>query len=193
MPDLLRFYIKNKIPTQALYNNLKVSEPHPLFKRMCNLEKQLISKIIPFMNIFSLPKGSQHGLKGQVVLVPSNVQNIANSLPRNTKNARIVAMNLKSRLYDKHTFCKEFIRPQLVNEAFQILKSINKHYEHIKLNDNWINNSKEHDEQLWAKTCTNTESEAIDNDDTNDSSQESPEVTDSEDKVEKDIFLEVTQ
>lgn len=51
-------------------------------KTLSSLEKQLVSKIIPFMKILSLPKGAQHGLKGQVVLVPSNVQQTVSSLPR---------------------------------------------------------------------------------------------------------------
>jgi len=186
---------KDKIPAQAMCNNLKVNEPHPIFNRMCNLEKQLISKIIPFMKIFSLPKGSQQGLKGQVVLVPSNVQNTANSLPRDTRDAQIIALNLKRRLSDKQTFCKEFIRPQLVNEAFQILKTTNKHYEQIHLNEKWVDNSKEHDEQLWAKTCQDPESDTIENDtcENNENNHESPDFTDSEDEVEKDIPLDVAE
>ena len=99
---------KDKILSQALSNNINVIEPHPTLKKLCNLEKQLISKTIPFMKIFSLQKGSQYGLKGQVIFVPSNVQSTADSLPRDTQSAQIVALNLKRRFSDKQTFCKEF-------------------------------------------------------------------------------------
>jgi hypothetical protein len=184
---------KDKIPAEALCNNLKVSEPNSIFSRMCNLEKQLISKIIPFMKIFSLPKGSQQGLKGQVVLVPSNVQSTVCSLPRDTRDAQIIALNLKRRLSDKQTFCKEFIRPELVNDAFQILKATNGHYEDIDLNERWIDNSKAHDEQLWAKACREDQEPMTVENDTSDKTDidESPDVTDSEDEVEKDIPQDV--
>lgn len=85
------------------------------------------------------------------MLVSSNIQSTANSLPRDMRDPQIIALNLKRRLSDKQTFCKEFIRPLLVNDAFQILKTTNEHYEHKNLNEKWIDNSKAHDEQFWAK------------------------------------------
>ena len=103
---------RRKVPQQAAENNMAVSDIPQELKNLSGLEKQLISKVIPFMKILSLPKGAQQGLKGQVVLVPSNTQLTAASLPRNTSEAQIVALNLKRRLSDKSTFCKEYIRPQ---------------------------------------------------------------------------------
>lgn len=102
---------KKKIPLQASVNNLRVIEVPQSLKTLSSLEKQLVSKIIPFMKILSLPKGAQHGLKGQVVLVPSNVQQTVSSLPRNTSDSQIIALHLKRRLSDKATFSKQYIRP----------------------------------------------------------------------------------
>ena len=166
---------KDKIPSQALSNNLTVTEPHPRLKKLCNLEKQLICKTIPFMKIFSLPKGSQHGLKGQVVSVPSNVQSTADSLPRDTQSAQIVAFNLKRRLSDKQTFCKEYISPQLVNESFHILKDSSKHYTDIHLNENWVIKSKEGDQHLWEKTSKEND---MDDNDMTDNNMSNDEVFD---------------
>jgi hypothetical protein len=140
---------KNKIPPQARSNNMALVESPEKLKVLCCLEKQLISKIIPFMKIFSLPKGSQHGLKGQVVLVPSDIKGTARSLPRDTQDAQLIALNLKRRLSDKSAYCKEFIRPKVVNEALQYLMNINEHYSDITHNDTWTEDSRKHDESLW--------------------------------------------
>lgn len=79
-----KYLTKKKIPLQASVNNLRVIEVPQSIKTLSSFEKQLVSKSIPFMKILSLPKGAQHGLKGQVVLVPSNVQQTVSTLPRNT-------------------------------------------------------------------------------------------------------------
>ena len=42
----------------------------------------LISQIIPFMSIVAKMKGAQHGLKGQCVLVPTDLKKINTILPR---------------------------------------------------------------------------------------------------------------
>ena len=64
--------VKGKLPAQAIDNNLRAAEVPLELSSLPSLERQLVSKIIPFMKIVSLPKCSQRGLKGQVVLVPSN-------------------------------------------------------------------------------------------------------------------------
>lgn len=102
------------------------------------------------MKILSLPKGAQHGLKGQVVLVPSNVQQTVSSLPRNTSDSQIIALNLKRRLSDKVTFSK---RPQCVNDALACLQQINKNYEDITVNRAWAEESESQDEELWKSAC----------------------------------------
>ena len=69
------------------------------------------------MKIVSLPKGAQHGLKGQVVLVPSNTEHITAALPRQTSEAQIIHLNLKRRLSDETAYSRQYIRPYHVNRA----------------------------------------------------------------------------
>ena len=91
--------LKGKIPCQATFNNLKTTKiPIQLYK-LCELEKQLISLIIPFMKIVQLPIGNQHGLRGQVVLVPANLQKTTDTLPRNTTESQIICLNFKRRIH----------------------------------------------------------------------------------------------
>lgn len=85
----------DKIPSQALSNSLTVIEIHQTLRKLCNLEKQLFSKTIQFMKIYSLPKIYQHDMRSQVVSVPANVLSTTDALPRNTQSAQIVALNLK--------------------------------------------------------------------------------------------------
>lgn len=203
---------KKKIPLQASVNNLRVIEVPQSLKTLSSLEKQLVSKIIPFMKILSLPKGAQHGLKGQVVLVPSNVQQTVLSLSRNTSDSQIIALNLKRRLSDKVTFCKQYIRPQCVNDALACLQQMNKHYEAITVNRAWATESESQDEELWRSACVPPFKETCEINDRTVNVINSPvdldkyvhlfnkpgtqkeayeEITDSEDEVEKDVPEEI--
>ena len=60
---------KNKWPMQAQVNNIELCPKLNELNRLCAIELMLISQIIPFMFIIAKPKGAQHGLKGQCVLV----------------------------------------------------------------------------------------------------------------------------
>ena len=84
--------LTGKLPPQAHYNNMSLEKIPDVLKRLCPLEVQLITKIIPFMKIVSLPKGAQHGLKGQVVLVPADLNRITLSFPRPSSQSQIIAL-----------------------------------------------------------------------------------------------------
>ena len=146
------------------------------------------------MKIFSLPKGSQHGLKGQVVLVPSNIEQTANSLPRETHDAQLVALNLKRRMSDKNAYCKEFIRPQLVNDALRHLISVNTHYSNINYKNKWTENSEQHDEVLWkAVHSDNQHEEPESEDDSSDKEHSDTEIIYSDQEIEKDLPQSVVE
>ena len=64
--------IKNCIPNQASVNQLHLDEQPDCLKILNHLRKHLVSPVIPFMKILSLPKGSQKGIHGPVVCILSN-------------------------------------------------------------------------------------------------------------------------
>ncbi|XP_037133389.1 uncharacterized protein LOC119137893 [Syngnathus acus] len=71
-----------KMPAFAVANNLTLSD---IPKELCGLnilERHLISKCISFAKIVPLPKGQQRAIRGNVVCVPSEVQETVNVLPR---------------------------------------------------------------------------------------------------------------
>ena len=140
---------KSKVPAQALANRLEV-EPIPIeLSLLCHLETQLICQILPFMKIVSLPTRSQRGLRGHVVLVPSNVNQTVSCLPRPSSESQIIALGLKRRLNDNHCVIKQFIRPVLVNKAIDYLKMHNERYSNVIINDKWETQSKLDNPYFW--------------------------------------------
>ena len=93
--------LKGKIPVQAQANGLQLNPSLDVLNDLCPLEHMLISQIIPFMFIVARHKGAQHGLKGQVVLVPTDLKKIQSVLPRSTNNGHIISLALKRILTDK--------------------------------------------------------------------------------------------
>ena len=69
--------------------------------RLRPIEVMLISQIIPFMLIAAKTKGAQHGLKGQCVLVPTDLEKIQTILPRSCDEEYLISLALKRRLTDK--------------------------------------------------------------------------------------------
>ena len=123
------------------------------------------------MFIVARHKGAQHGLKGQVVLVPTDLKKIQSVLPRSTNNGHIISLALKRRLTDKSSFSKQHIRPAAVNQALQKLKEINHFYKDVVISDNWEDVSNETDPELWNRLTD------VDNHDSNNSESD----TDNED------------
>ena len=68
--------MKNKIAMQAQLYNMELCPKFSELDRLCPTEFMLISPIIPFMFIVAKAKGTQHGLKEQCVLVPTDFQTI---------------------------------------------------------------------------------------------------------------------
>ena len=69
--------------------------------RLCPIELMLISQIIPFMFIVAKTKGAQRELKGQCVLVPTDLEKIQTILPRSCDEEYLISLALKRRLTDK--------------------------------------------------------------------------------------------
>ena len=67
---------KNKMPMQAQVNNLELCPTFSELDRLCPIELMLISQILPFMLIVTKMKVAQHGLKGQCVLAPTDLEKI---------------------------------------------------------------------------------------------------------------------
>ena len=62
---------------------------------LCPIELMLISQIIPFKFIVAKTKGAQDGLKGQCVLVPTDLKEIQTILPRSCDEEYLISLALK--------------------------------------------------------------------------------------------------
>ncbi len=141
---------RGKLPAQATANQLHLEEIPESLAMCCSFETQLISKVICFQKIFKKPRGAQHGIKGQAVLVPADLSKVSTSLPRATPDGQFIALALKRRLSDRHDVCKQFIRPAVVNDALAYLRQNNKYYADVAVNSEWEETSAHHDQQLWS-------------------------------------------
>ena len=87
--------IKNKTSMQAQLNNMVLCPKFSELDRLCPVELMLISQIIPFLFIVAKTKGAQHGLKGQCILVPTDLKNIQTILPRSCNEEYLISLALK--------------------------------------------------------------------------------------------------
>ena len=71
-----RYRSKGKLAPQAVKNNLELDPLSETFRSLNNLERHLISPVIPFMKIFPLPKSLMKGIHGPCICVPSNVSHV---------------------------------------------------------------------------------------------------------------------
>ena len=111
-------------------------------------------------------KGAQHGLKGQVVLVPSDFKKISKILPRSCDEGHIISLALKRRLSDKSFHHRQNIRPAAVNAALGKLIEVNHLHQDIELCLSWEQISEISDPKLWNMLTNNNEiySHIIDDD-----------------------------
>ena len=84
----------------------------------------LISQIIPLMFIIAKTKGAQHGLKGQCVLVPTDLKKVQTILPRLCDEEYFISLALKRRLSDKSAVNKQQTRPAFVTRALAKLTKL---------------------------------------------------------------------
>ena len=134
---------------QAQVNNLELCATFSELDRLCPIELMLISQIIPFMFIVAKIKGAQHGLKGQCVLVPTDLEKIQAILPRPCDEEYLISIALKRRLTSKSVVNKQQIRTALVNIALQKLAQIYPFYSIISIHNEWEDLSDQSDLVLW--------------------------------------------
>ena len=140
---------KDKMPCQAEANNLYFDNIPDALQDLCPLEQRLISQRLPFMQIASLPRGGQKGIKGAVVNVPAQIDTIVKTLPRMPTDCGLVPVKLKKKLEYKGHSLYQSIRPQAVLRALQCLKESNPLYKDVHLDKDWLTKcEEEEDEEL---------------------------------------------
>ncbi|XP_053406580.1 uncharacterized protein LOC128559306 [Mercenaria mercenaria] len=125
--------MKNNIPNQSSLNHLNLDKQPNCLQTLNNLEKHLVSSVIPFMKIVSLPKGSQKGIHGPVVCVPSNISSTVQTLPRQFTDSTIITVKLKRKLEYKGHHLYQQVSVNKIHEALLYLKQKSPHFSGIDI------------------------------------------------------------
>ena len=95
MQKLSQIYAEKQNANAGTKNKMELYPKFYEFESLCPIELMLISQIIPFMFIVAKAKGAQNGLKGQCVLVPTDLKNVQTILPRSCNEEYFISFALK--------------------------------------------------------------------------------------------------
>ncbi|CAI5637808.1 unnamed protein product, partial [Oreochromis niloticus] len=124
-----------RMPRLAAVNGLDLQDIPAELCDLNILERHLIAKCIPFAKIIPLPKGRQRLIRGNVVCVPSEVQQTVDCLPRLRNQSQIMRIKLKRRLcYKGHQLFQTVTWSKLI-QALRKLKQIHPQYTDIVIRD----------------------------------------------------------
>ncbi|XP_055680639.1 uncharacterized protein LOC129788528 [Lutzomyia longipalpis] len=115
---------RNKLPTLAIKNGLEFPEIPDCLKDLSDLEERMVAPIINFMEIRELKKyalNPQKGLKGSVVHIPVEINDMVKVLPRRFDNMGTVQIKLKRHEDYKNHYMFETVRIKKVLEAINYL------------------------------------------------------------------------
>ena len=156
---------RGTLPVQAKANGFHLDPIPPELDGLNELEIRLISLRIPFMKMVALPSGRQQSIHGPAVNVPSNVDNVCEVLPRLPSQTELIPLKLKRRLCYKGHYMYNYVRPNVVLTALRWLKSNNPLYANVIINNNWLSDSANDDNEMFVGLFNTS----IDTDNTNDS------------------------
>uniref|UniRef100_A0A669ED35 ATP-dependent DNA helicase n=2 Tax=Oreochromis niloticus TaxID=8128 RepID=A0A669ED35_ORENI len=123
------------MPRLAAVNGLELQDIPAELCDLNILERHLIAKCIPFAKIIPLPKGRQRLIRGNVVCVPSEVQQTVDCLPRLRSQSQVMRIKLKRRLcYKGHQLFQTVTWSKLI-QALRKLKQIHPQYTDIIIRD----------------------------------------------------------
>ncbi|XP_068507192.1 uncharacterized protein [Syngnathus scovelli] len=124
-----------KMPALAVSNNLQLADIPTELCDLNILERHLVSKCISFAKIVPLPKGQQRAIRGNVVCVPSEVEETVNVLPRLRSRSQVLRVKLKRRLcYKGHQIFQTVTWSKLMSALIK-LKQIHPQYRNITIRD----------------------------------------------------------
>ena len=133
--------LKGSIPCQAVCNKMALDPIPRELKNLRRLERILISKRILFKKIAIMHgKGEFSKIKGTICNVPIESADVCNILPRPADSNGLIVIKLKRDLkYRGHVYF-EPVRPNAIYGALHYLKTHNKFYEDIAIQEGLTSN-----------------------------------------------------
>ena len=102
---------------------------------LTQIEDMLIARALPIMRVFIKP-GGQRGYSGHCINLPQDVKELAESLPRYSKDIPFILVKMAG----KDNSCKEVtVRRRNIQEALHWLTQHNPHYSDIKIDHHALN------------------------------------------------------
>ena len=148
---------KNNIPSQAVYNDLKIHDLPENFSDIRKLEKIIIAKRILFKKVTIMSKGQAPKMKGAICNVPIDAANICNVLPRGMDNNGVVRVALKKKMSFKSNVYFQPVRPNFIQNILLYLKRQNPYYSDIEIQLDAI-------PTFWVNTINNNDDGDTDSD-----------------------------
>lgn len=123
----------HKTPSQAYWNEMHLDVIPPEIASLSEVEKRLLSRIIPFLKIIKLTgRFGQYGLRGQAVLFAQDVGDIAEQLPLNITDAGLAFITETRENVEN---CREYcVNIDNLKNAMTVLKRINPLYHDVEVN-----------------------------------------------------------
>ena len=126
---------KISVPCEAVANRLNVVELPKLFQDIRRLERLLVSRRILFKKVTVMSKGKSLKTKGSICNIPvAEVDVNCNMLPRSADSNGLIIVKLKRKLEYKSHVPFEVVRPDVVIQFLEFLRSHNDLYSDIELN-----------------------------------------------------------
>lgn len=129
---------RRKTPPQAYWNEMRPDDIPPEIATLSEVEKRLLSRIIPFLKMIKLSgRFGQHGFRGQAVLFAQDVGEVAEQLPLNITDAGLAFITEhRENVENCRQYCVNIDR---LKNAIKVLKQINPLYHDVDINFENIN------------------------------------------------------
>lgn len=113
-----------KVPKLAAIENLKFQDIPECLSRLSPLEQIMVSPYIGFIKLIELTPyalNSQLGIKGGVVNIEVDVNELVKVLPRKFNDMKIIQLAIKRKMSFKKPYKCEIVRPAYICEALRYL------------------------------------------------------------------------
>ncbi|KAH7945022.1 hypothetical protein HPB49_004958 [Dermacentor silvarum] len=105
-----------KVPVMSVSNGYRYPPKPEPFPALNPVEERIIAPRLPFMSIYRLTHGNgQYGIKGQVVNVPIEGQELVQCLPRNVPDDAVIDVHIKRRFVSKASYRRGLVKKSSVH------------------------------------------------------------------------------
>ena len=136
--------LHGKVPKLASNENLRFLTVPDFIQNLSSLEERMVSPYIPFMQIRALQPyalNSQLSLKGSILNIQTDINEMIQFLPRNFDEMSIVQIKLKRHIEHQTDYMFETIKPSKICKALEFLIHTPLYVRHdIKVNNNFFSN-----------------------------------------------------